>query len=62
MALLIWKLNNTIFADVMPRSQHDRAGHTISAFVASDDAHAKATVMALASEMEFAPVDAGPLR
>jgi predicted dinucleotide-binding enzyme len=56
------KAFNTIFADVMPRSQHDRAGHTISAFVASDDAHAKATVMALASEMGFAPVDAGPLR
>jgi predicted dinucleotide-binding enzyme len=56
------KAFNTIFADVMPQERHDRAGHLISAFVASDHADASATVVELARACHFSPVAVGPLR
>jgi 8-hydroxy-5-deazaflavin:NADPH oxidoreductase len=56
------KAFNTIFADVMSASQHDRAGQRITALVAGDHAESKAVVLELAKELGFAPLDVGPLR
>ena len=54
------KAFNTVFAQHMDTG---RIGdQRLSAFVAGDDAQAKATVLALAEDIGFDPVDAGPLR
>lgn len=55
------KAFNTIFADVMTHERQDRGGLRTTAFVAGDDAQAKAAVLSLASAAGFAPVDVGPL-
>lgn len=55
------KAFNTIFADVMPEENHDRRGHKITAFVASDDSSAKAFVLALVEAIGLSPLDVGPL-
>jgi predicted dinucleotide-binding enzyme len=51
-----------IFADVMRADRLDRSGQKVTAFVASDDAAARRTVIALAAELGFAPIEAGPLK
>ena len=53
------KAFNTIFADVMEQPVRD--GKRITAFVAGDDDAAKQIVVTLATNVGFAPVDAGPL-
>ena len=54
------KAFNTTGANNMSDSRY--AGHThLMMPVAGDDAHAKATVMGLAGDLGFDPVDAGPL-
>ena len=54
------KAFNTVFAQNMDTG---RIGdQRLSALVAGDDAAAKATVLTLASDIGFDPVDAGPLR
>jgi predicted dinucleotide-binding enzyme len=53
------KAFNTIFADVMGQPVKD--GQAIAAFIAGDSDEAKQTVIALASAMGYAPIDAGPL-
>lgn len=55
------KAFNTIFADVMTHERQDRGGLRTTAFVAGDDAQAKAAVLSLTSAAGFAPVDVGPL-
>ena len=55
------KAFNTIFADVMTHERQYRGGLRTTAFVAGDDAQAKAAVLSLASAAGFAPVDVGPL-
>lgn len=55
------KAFNTIFADVMPKQAHNRAGHTTTAFVAGNDEAARSTVMQLAQAAGFAPINAGDL-
>jgi predicted dinucleotide-binding enzyme len=55
------KAFNTIFADVMSPERQDRGGLRTTAFVAGDDADAKAAVLSLASVAGFAPMDVGPL-
>ena len=55
----IVKAFNTVFAGTMADGKVD--GHPLTAFVAADDAEAKATVMNLAGAIGFDPVDAGPL-
>lgn len=56
------KAFNTIFADVIRPDRLDRAGHKVSLFVACDDDHAKAAVMAFGAGIGFAAVNAGPLK
>jgi 8-hydroxy-5-deazaflavin:NADPH oxidoreductase len=56
------KAFNTIFADVMSNERLSRSGQRVTAFVAGDDAHAKAAVMALAKAAGMEPLDVGPLR
>lgn len=54
------KAFNTVFARNMDTA---RVGdHRLSAFVAGDDAEAKATVLGLARDIGFDPIDVGPLR
>jgi 8-hydroxy-5-deazaflavin:NADPH oxidoreductase len=53
------KAFNTIFADAMDTPVID--GQTITAFVAGDNDEAKQTVMTLAKDIGYAPVDTGPL-
>jgi predicted dinucleotide-binding enzyme len=54
------KAFNTVFAQHM---ETGRLGDKpLSAFVASDDATAKAMVLGLAREIGFDPIDAGPLK
>lgn len=54
------KAFNTVFAQHMDSG---RLGDTpLTAFVASDDAKAKQTVLELARDIGFDPVDAGPLQ
>jgi predicted dinucleotide-binding enzyme len=59
-AAKVVKAFNTVFA------QHMETGHVkgeqITAFVAADDAEAKATVRRLAASIGFDAVDAGPLK
>ncbi|MEM6351368.1 MAG: NAD(P)-binding domain-containing protein [Cyanobacteria bacterium P01_D01_bin.14] len=54
------KAFNTIFADAMVKPV--RQGIAISAFIAGDDDSAKHTVMTLAQDIGYAPVNVGPLR
>lgn len=54
------KAFNTVFAQHMDTG---RVGSTpLSAFIASDDASAKQAVLALAQDLGFEAVDAGPLK
>ncbi|MEM9808673.1 MAG: NADP oxidoreductase, partial [Cyanobacteria bacterium P01_D01_bin.56] len=53
------KAFNTIFADVMGETME--AGQAITAFIAGDNNNAKQTVIALARDIGYAPVDTGPL-
>jgi len=54
------KAFNTVFAQHMDSGQLDK--EPLTAFVAGDDADAKATVLELAREIGFDAVDGGPLR
>ncbi len=54
------KAFNTVFAQHMDSGR--LGGKPITAFVAADDDAAKASVLALAKDIGFDPVDAGPLR
>lgn len=54
------KAFNTMFAQHMDSGRVK--GETLSAFVASDHPDAKQTVMRLAGDIGFDPIDAGPLR
>lgn len=54
------KAFNTVFAKHMDTGH--LKGEQLSAFVAGDDADAKKTVLDLAREIGFDPIDAGPLR
>jgi 8-hydroxy-5-deazaflavin:NADPH oxidoreductase len=53
------KAFNTIFADVM--NEPAKGGQPITAFIAGDNNDAKQKVIALASDIGYAPVDTGPL-
>jgi 8-hydroxy-5-deazaflavin:NADPH oxidoreductase len=53
------KAFNTIFADVMDKPV--RSGQAITAFIAGDNDEAKQKVIALASEIGYAPIDTGSL-
>ncbi|MEO1401711.1 MAG: NADPH-dependent F420 reductase [Cyanobacteria bacterium J06635_1] len=53
------KAFNTIFADVM--NTPVKAGQAMTAFIAGDNDEAKQTVIALASDIGYAPVDTGLL-
>jgi predicted dinucleotide-binding enzyme len=53
------KAFNTEFSNTMDSGQ--AKGEQLSAFVAGDDPDAKATVLELAEDIGFDPVDAGPL-
>lgn len=55
------KAFNTIFADVMQKETHNRAGQNITAFVAGNNAAAKNKVLNLAKECGFAPLDTGDI-
>lgn len=55
----IVKAFNTIFADVM--SEPVKNGQAITAFIAGDDDEAKQKVIALASDIGYAPIDTGRL-
>ena len=55
------KAFNTIFADVMQKENHSRAGHIITAFLAGNDAAAKGKIISLTKECGFAPVDTGDI-
>ncbi len=54
------KAFNTVFAQHMDSGR--LGGKPITAFVAADDAAAKASVLSLAKDIGFDAVDAGPLR
>ncbi len=54
------KAFNTIGSNVMENAQFGQ--HRANVLVAADDAGAKATVLGLARDIGFDPVDAGPLR
>lgn len=60
--LRVVKAFNTVPAQVFDYCPDRIREHEVSIFVAADDAAAKATVMDLAAEIGFRPVDAGPLR
>ena len=55
------KAFNTVFADVMTASGLDRNGRPATTFVAGDDSDAVETAAALARDLGFGPVRAGPL-
>ena len=55
------KAFNTIFADVMAKEHHDRAGLKITAFVAGNDTEAKSEVLTLVEKAGLAPLDTGDL-
>jgi 8-hydroxy-5-deazaflavin:NADPH oxidoreductase len=55
------KAFNTIFADVMRADRQDRDGQRATAFIASDDQQARATISELAGSLGFAPIQTGPL-
>ena len=54
------KALNTVFAGLMETGRVD--GQPLTAFVASDDQAARSTVMELARDLGFDPVNAGPLK
>jgi predicted dinucleotide-binding enzyme len=54
------KALNTAFAELMETGQVE--GQPLTAFVAGDDDGARSTVMELARDIGFDPVNAGPLR
>ena len=56
------KAFNTVFADNMRPDRLACDGRRLTAFVAGDDAAARATVAALARDAGFEPVETGPLR
>ncbi|MFM7199903.1 MAG: NADPH-dependent F420 reductase [Myxococcota bacterium] len=56
------KAFNTIFADMMVEEYQVWDGVRTSAFVASDDPVARNTILRLAEELGFAPVEVGPLK
>lgn len=56
------KAFNTMAQEVFELSPSPLQDHRVSVFVAGDAAPAKATVMNLAAELGFVPVDAGGLR
>lgn len=56
------KAFNTIFADMMVEAYQVWDGARTSAFVASDDPVARNTILQLAQELGFAPVEVGPLK
>ena len=60
--LKVVKAFNTMAQEVLEHEPQTLRQHGVSVFVAGDDAAAKATVMQLADELGFAPVDAGGLR
>ena len=55
------KAFNTIFADVMQKEAHNRAGHTITAFVAGNDEIAKGKILDLVKACGFAPLNVGDI-
>jgi len=55
------KAFNTVFADVMHAQGLLRGGARVTAFVASDDADAAASVSAFAADIGFAPLRVGGL-
>lgn len=57
---LVVKAFNTVFAQHMDTGR--LGDQRLSAFVASDDAGAKNTVMDLAKQIGFDPIDSGPLK
>ncbi len=59
-AAKVVKAFNTVFAQHMDTGK--LAGESLTAFVASDHAEAKATVLEMASGIGFDTVDAGPLK
>ena len=54
------KAFNTEFANTMDSGE--AKGEQLTAFIAGDDPHAKETVIELAEDIGFDPVDAGPLQ
>lgn len=56
------KAFNTIAQEVFELAPQALLAQNVSVFVAGDDAGAKATIMQLASEIGFVPLDSGPLR
>nr|WP_321239263.1 NAD(P)-binding domain-containing protein [uncultured Tolumonas sp.] len=56
------KAFNTLFAPVLSAGADFGNGQIASVFVAADDVAAKQTVQALATELGFSVVDAGPLK
>ena len=56
------KAFNTIAQEVFELAPEPLRDHSVSVFVAGDDANAKSAVMELAEGIGFAAIDAGPLR
>jgi predicted dinucleotide-binding enzyme len=56
------KAFNTMAQEVFELAPEPLRQHQVSVFVASDAAHATQTVMELAQQIGFAPIDSGPLR
>jgi NADPH-dependent F420 reductase len=61
-SIKVVKAFNTLFASVLSAGADFGNGQTASVFVAADDVAAKQTVQALATELGFSVVDAGPLK
>ena len=56
------KAFNTLAQEVFEHDHHTLRTESVSVYVSSDDASARATVMGLASDLGFVPVDCGRLR
>ncbi len=56
------KAFNTIPMEVFELAPEPLKNYNVSVFVAADDAEAKQTVMQLAQEIGFSPIDSGALR
>ena len=56
------KAFNTIFADVMHTDKQVIEGQKLTAFIATDNEQAAATVSTLAKDAGFAPLHTGPLK
>ncbi|MFB2981867.1 NADPH-dependent F420 reductase [Microseira sp. BLCC-F43] len=59
---IVVKAFNTMAQEVFELAPEPLKKHRVSAFVASDDATARQTVMNLAEEIGFVPIDCGMLR